>query len=72
MSEQIKLISQRIKELREISDISITEMAEHLKLSGEDYAKYEEGVCDIPVSMLYEIASYFKVDLTEILSGRSS
>ena len=43
MSEQIKLIAQRIKELREISDISITEMAENLKLSGKEYAKYEEG-----------------------------
>lgn len=71
MSEQIKLIAQRIKELREISDISITEMAENLKLSGEEYAKYEEGAIDIPVSMLYEIASFFNVDLTEILSGEA-
>lgn len=71
MSEQLKLIAQRIKELREISEITIEEMAKSLGLTKENYIKYEEGECDIPISMLYSISHKFKVDLTEILSGEA-
>ena len=33
--------------------------------------RYEEGETGIPVSLLYEAANIFKVDLTELLSGES-
>ena len=64
-----KDIASRIRELREISDMERSELAGALGLSEEDYARYEDGEKDFPVSFLYEIAAIFKVDLTELLTG---
>ncbi len=69
MSEQIQLIAQRIRDLREISEISAEDMAKSLNIPVETYRAYEEGGTDIPISVLYEAAGRFGVDLTEILSG---
>lgn len=69
MSEQIKQIAARIRELREISDISVEALAKEFNISSETYKQYESGNVDIPVSFLYEIANRFKVELTAILTG---
>lgn len=69
MSENIKLIAERIKDLREIAGLSIDELAKNLNISIDTYTKYESGNTDIPVSFLYEIASKFNVELTAILTG---
>lgn len=64
-------IASRIVDLREISDITPEEMAEKLNIPLEKYLSYERAEVDFPVSVLYEICSYLKVDLTEILTGTS-
>ncbi len=69
MSEQIKLIASRIKELREISAISAQTLAAELNISEEIYLEYESGNTDIPVSFLYQIANRFNVELSAILTG---
>ncbi len=69
MSEQIKLIASRIKELREISSISVQDLAAELNISEETYLEYESGNTDIPVSFLYQVASKFNVELAAILTG---
>lgn len=69
MSEQIRQIAIRIKDLREISGITIEELAKELNISKETYLEYESGNVDIPVSFLYELANKFKVELTAILTG---
>ena len=69
MSEQIRQIAQRIKELREISGISIDTLAKEFNISVEEYAEYESGNVDIPVSFLYQVASKFGVELSAILTG---
>lgn len=69
MLENIKLIAQRIKELREISEISVEEAAKELKIDVAKYKQYETGTVDIPVSFLYEIAGKFNVELTALLTG---
>ncbi|NLL06540.1 MAG: helix-turn-helix transcriptional regulator [Clostridiaceae bacterium] len=69
MSEQIKQISMRIKELREISDISPESLAKELNIPVTTYLEYESGNTDIPVSFLYEIANKFNVELAAILTG---
>lgn len=69
MSEQIKLIASRIKELREISEISIEALAAELHISEELYREYESGNTDIPVSFLYQISTRFNVELSAILTG---
>ena len=66
---EIREIAERIKELREISGTTAESLAEDLGISTETYRQYESGACDIPVSMLYEIAGKFQVELTEILTG---
>jgi len=69
MSEQIKQISMRIKELREISELSPESLAKELNISVDTYLEYESGNIDIPVSFLYEIANKFNVELATILTG---
>ncbi|NLJ41804.1 MAG: cupin domain-containing protein [Clostridiales bacterium] len=69
MSEQIKQIAMRIKELREIYNLTVEELAKEINISPQKYRTYEEGNTDIPVSVLYSIANRFNVELTAILTG---
>lgn len=71
MSEEIKQISKRIKELREISGISVEILSKELGISSKSYLEYESGNVDIPVSLLLEIAGKFNVELSEILTGEA-
>ena len=65
-------IGSRLRELREVSDYSIEELAAELKLDPKVYASYEENGKDVPISVIYEIANKFKVDFTEIVTGQSA
>ncbi len=69
MSDQIKQIAARLKELREISNIPIESLAKDFNVSVKTYKEYETGNIDIPVGFLYKAANRFKVELTEILTG---
>lgn len=69
MSEQIKLIAMRIKDLREISGLSIQTLAKELNIPVDTYVEYESGNADIPVSFLYKISAKFNVELSAILTG---
>ena len=72
MNEYNKDIRKRIRELRELSDITIKEIAEKLNISEETYIQYENAEIDIPASFLYELAHIFKVDLGLLLTGEES
>jgi len=69
MLEQIRNIADRIRDLREIAGKSAGEAAAELGLTAELYGKYESGESEIPVSLMYEIANIYNVELTEILTG---
>jgi len=71
MSDQIKQIAVRIKELREISGTPLETLAKELSISSDTYSQYESGNVDIPVSFLYKISNWFKVELTAILTGEN-
>jgi transcriptional regulator with XRE-family HTH domain len=71
MSETIKDIAARVKGLRILSGLSIAEVAKALNLSPSLYEQYENGQDDIPVSLINEIADYYEMDMTEILTGVS-
>lgn len=71
MNEKIKDIADRIKGLRLLSGLSVTEVARVVNVSPEAYEQYESGEDDIPVSLINEISDYYKVDMTEILTGVS-
>ena len=67
--EAVKSLPLRIKELREILEISALDMAKEIAVSLETYLKYESGGLDIPISMLYKISARLGVDATVLLTG---
>ena len=69
MTEQIRQIAARIKEIREISGISAENLALKLGLLTETYNKYESGESDIPVGIIYEISEMFNVELSVLMGG---
>lgn len=71
MNEKVQDIAARIKGLRLILGIDEEEAANALNLTVAEYLKYENGEDDIPISILYEIADFFHVNMTEILTGVS-
>lgn len=71
MSEQVRQIGMRIQDLREISDYTVEEMAQQCGVSAEEYARYEEGEVDIPISFLLKLSELFHVDMTELTTGEA-
>ncbi|MEI7834759.1 MAG: XRE family transcriptional regulator, partial [bacterium] len=69
MEDQLKQIALRIREIREIEGITQETLASELGISAETYARYEAGETDISVSVLYQIANRFNVELSAILTG---
>lgn len=71
MQEKVKEIATRIRELREISGITVENMASSLNINVDDYEKFETGETDISASMLFEIAHRLDVDMTVLLTGEN-
>jgi len=69
MSDQIKQIAMRVKELREIFGVSLESLAEEFKLPLSLCEQYESGNTDIPVSYLVALANKFNIELTALLTG---
>jgi transcriptional regulator with XRE-family HTH domain len=67
--EELVQIPGRIKELREVMEISVIDMARETGIPLETYRKYESGEADIPISILYKIAQKLGVDATVLLTG---
>jgi mannose-6-phosphate isomerase-like protein (cupin superfamily) len=61
----------RIKELREVEEISAMDMATDIGIPLETYLGYESGELDIPISVLYKIANRLGTDTTVLLTGES-
>jgi quercetin dioxygenase-like cupin family protein/DNA-binding XRE family transcriptional regulator len=71
MEDQIKQIAERIKEIREISSVSVETMAVRLGISTELYSEYESGNTDIPVGIVYKISELFNIELSVMLGGNN-
>jgi mannose-6-phosphate isomerase-like protein (cupin superfamily) len=69
MQDNLTQIPGRIKELREIMEISVIDMARETGIPLETYQGYESGVLDIPISALYKISAHLGVDATVLLTG---
>ncbi|MDR0323698.1 MAG: XRE family transcriptional regulator [Treponema sp.] len=69
MNEKAARIPDRIKELREILDISALDMAKDINVPYETYIDYENGSLDISISVLYTIANRLGTDVTVLLTG---
>ena len=62
-------IARRVKELREILDISALDISKEISCTLEQYEKYESGESDIPISALFDIAKVLGVDMTVLTTG---
>jgi transcriptional regulator with XRE-family HTH domain len=71
MNEKIRDIAARIKGLRLLAGLSMEEVAQVVNVTPGDYEQYESGEDDIPVSLINELSDFYKVDMTEILTGVS-
>lgn len=69
MDEQIKLIADRLRGMRDILGISADDAAKTCAITSEQYLNYESGRIDIPVSILHRMALLFNLDLTTLLTG---
>lgn len=69
--DNLKEVALRVKEMRELSGISVHEMAEATDMSIEDYLALEEGQVDFTFSFIYKCAEKFGVDIADILQGSS-
>ncbi|MDR0376206.1 MAG: XRE family transcriptional regulator [Spirochaetaceae bacterium] len=67
--DEVAQIPGRIKEFREILDISVIDIAKDIGIPYETYEKYENGESDIPISVLYKIAGRLGTDATVLLTG---
>jgi transcriptional regulator with XRE-family HTH domain len=67
--DEIVQIPGRIKEFREILEISVIDIAKEIGIPYETYVKYESGEMDIPISVLYKIAGRLGTDATVLLTG---
>ncbi len=61
---------QKIRDLREDSDKTQSEIAEYLGTTAQYYGKYEKGEREIPFSRAVQLAEYYNVSL-DYLAGRS-
>jgi len=68
----LREMAERLRGLRDALDISVEQMANELGVPASQIAEYESGRCEIPVSFMSDVAHTYKVDLTDLLSGRPS
>lgn len=61
---------QRIRDLREDSDKTQSDIAEYLGTTAQYYGKYEKGERELPFSRAIQLAEYYGVTL-DYLAGRS-
>ena len=68
---KIKEIAGRIKELREIENLTVSEMAQKTGVTEEEYIACEKGEGDLHFAFIYRCANAFNVDVTDIIEGYS-
>ncbi|MBR4123913.1 MAG: AMP-binding protein [Clostridia bacterium] len=68
---KIKEIAGRIKELREIVNLTTAEMAAKTAVSEQEYIACENGESDLNFAFIYRCANAFNVDVTDIIEGYS-
>lgn len=61
---------ERIRALREDSDLTQKQVAEYLGMSQTGYSKYETGENSIPVDVVVKLADFYKTT-TDYLLGRT-
>ncbi len=69
MLPQLQQIAQRVREMRDILDMTAEEVAAAIDVPVEVYESYEKAETDIPIGKLYLIADTMDLDPTVLLMG---
>ena len=72
MDYKIREVAGRIRELREISGLTVEEMAQHTGVSVDEYIACEAGNRNLSIAFLYRCVLIFGVDMSDLLEGRSA
>ncbi len=60
---EVKVLYDRIRNLREDADLPQRALAELLKVTQTTYSRYESGVLEIPVDALVQLARYYNTSV---------
>ena len=71
ISEKILEIAGRIRELREVTGLTVEDMASRTGLSTEEYIACEAGQRNLSIAFLYHCTLSFGVDMGDLLEGHS-
>ena len=71
MGSEVMPVYPRLRDLREDSDRSQTQLAELLGMSQTGYSKYETGENEVPVVILEKLADIYNTS-TDYLMGRTN
>ena len=71
MENKLQQIGNRIRDIRQIMEISEEEMARVTGVTVEEYRKHEDGLVESPFAFLYLCAERFGVDVGVLVSGES-
>ena len=71
MTYKIREMARRIRELREVTGLSVEEMAQRTDMSVEEYQQCEAGNRNLSIAFLYRCTLSFGVDMGDLLEGRS-
>lgn len=69
MDEQIRLIAERLRGLREALELTVNDLSSQCNISPEEYCIAETGEYDISVSMLQKIARQYGIALDTLMFG---
>ena len=59
----ISHVGNKLRQLRLSHGMSLSEVAEHLGISFQQFQKYERGINRITVDKLFIIAEFFRIDI---------
>ncbi len=71
MNAEIKVIAERLRDLRLIDNYSIETMAAACEVTPAEYQKFESGESDFNFTFLFRCAQKLGVDISELVSGES-
>ncbi len=71
-SSKLLEVAGRIREMREIFDLSEEDMALKTEISVEEYRNYESGKLDFPFTFIHKCSLAFGIGITDLLEGRSA
>ena len=63
-------IIQNLRNLREDSDLTQSQIGEYLNISQRAYSHYESGTREIPLDLLIKLADFYDVSLDKLVGRK--